>query len=282
MVWLSIALGVAYWFLDAALDSFIFNDGSFVKEVLAPDPMCLAMRLINWVIITGFALYAQLMLQKRKQVEDVLKKERDKAQKYLDVAAVMILVVERDQSVSLINRAGCSILCWEEADILGKNWFDLFVPENEQEQQKKNFAASLHDRSKLVEYSESAVVTRHRGERIIAWHNAVLLDKNGKPTALLYSGADVTGLKQAEQERELLIRELQQALKEVKMLGELLPICATCKKIRDDKGYWHQVEVYIGNQTGTKFSHGICPECKQQYYDELAKWTADSADRKTN
>ena len=71
---------------------------------------------------------------------------------------------------------------------------------------------------------------------------------------------------QAEEEKEKLIFKLQKALDEVKTLGGLLPICASCKKIRDDKGYWNQLEGYIQKHTGTAFSHGICPDCAKKLY----------------
>ena len=80
---------------------------------------------------------------------------------------------------------------------------------------------------------------------------------------------DITVRKQTEREREALISKLQQALSEVKTLSGLLPICAVCKKIRDDKGYWNQLEIYIRKHTGAQFSHGICPECAQKMYPEL-------------
>ncbi len=74
-----------------------------------------------------------------------------------------------------------------------------------------------------------------------------------------------------EKEREKLIAELQEALAHVKILSGLLPICASCKKIRDDQGYWHQVEVYIRNHTDVEFSHGLCPDCARRYYPEFFK-----------
>ena len=70
----------------------------------------------------------------------------------------------------------------------------------------------------------------------------------------------------AEQERDRYIKELQQALREVKQLGGLLPICAKCKKIRDDKGYWNQLEGYIQKHSDAQFSHGMCPECSDELY----------------
>jgi PAS domain S-box-containing protein len=71
------------------------------------------------------------------------------------------------------------------------------------------------------------------------------------------------------QRRKELILELQTAISEIKTLSGLLPICASCKKIRDDRGYWNQIEVFIRDHSDAEFSHGICPDCIQQLYPEL-------------
>lgn len=76
---------------------------------------------------------------------------------------------------------------------------------------------------------------------------------------------DIDDQKRHEQERERLIGELQKAVAELKTLSGLLPICASCKKIRDDHGYWTQVEVYVMAHSRAEFTHGICPECERQY-----------------
>ena len=75
--------------------------------------------------------------------------------------------------------------------------------------------------------------------------------------------------KKLEKEREKLIEELQQALSEIKTLRGFLPICANCKKIRDDEGYWQQIEEYIQARSDARFSHSICPECTKKLYPEL-------------
>ncbi len=80
---------------------------------------------------------------------------------------------------------------------------------------------------------------------------------------------DVANRKRAEQERDALIGELQEALAKVKMLSGLLPICSVCKKIRDDTGYWQQLEIYIRDHSEAMFSHGICPECAKRLYPDL-------------
>ena len=82
---------------------------------------------------------------------------------------------------------------------------------------------------------------------------------------------DITEKKMAEAEREKLIKELQKALLEVKTLQGIIPICAYCKNIRDDKGYWSQVEEYLGKHSEVDFSHGICPTCFEKNFPEMIK-----------
>ncbi len=80
---------------------------------------------------------------------------------------------------------------------------------------------------------------------------------------------DIGERKQAEREREHLVDELQRALSEVKTLSGLFPICAYCKKIRDDKGYWNQIELYIRDHSSANFTHSICPDCVKSNYADF-------------
>jgi hypothetical protein len=79
----------------------------------------------------------------------------------------------------------------------------------------------------------------------------------------------IAALKQAEEERERLIRGLQNALANIKTLHGLLPICFSCKQIRDDKGYWNQIDTYVRDHTNAEFTHSICPACAQKLYPGL-------------
>ena len=79
----------------------------------------------------------------------------------------------------------------------------------------------------------------------------------------------IAALKQAEEERERLIQQLREALASIKTLSGLLPICFSCKQIRDDKGYWNQIETYIHDHTDANFTHGICPPCARKLYPEV-------------
>ncbi|MFC1890184.1 PAS domain S-box protein [Thermodesulfobacteriota bacterium] len=83
--------------------------------------------------------------------------------------------------------------------------------------------------------------------------------------------SDITERKRAEEEREKLIHVLQEAHDEVETLSGLIPICSSCKKIRDDKGYWQHVELYIANHSNAEFSHGLCLDCAKRLYPDAFK-----------
>ena len=97
----------------------------------------------------------------------------------------------------------------------------------------------------------------------------IVKDEDGKTIKTYGVNQDITELKQAVEEREELIKNLEKALSEVKTLGGLLPICSHCKKIRDDKGYWKQIESYISEHSEAEFSHSICKECADIYYPDI-------------
>ena len=93
-----------------------------------------------------------------------------------------------------------------------------------------------------------------------------VLDDQGMPVKFRTLIRDITERVEAEREMERLIEELQDALAHVKTLKGLLPICASCKKVRDDDGYWSRLEAYLGQHSNVEFSHSICPDCMKAMY----------------
>jgi PAS domain S-box-containing protein len=96
-------------------------------------------------------------------------------------------------------------------------------------------------------------------------------DALGELIATVHVARDISEQKRAEETQRQLIARLQGALSKVQLLSGMLPICCSCKKIRDDKGYWKQIEVYIRDHSEAEFSHGICPECVAKLYPQHAK-----------
>jgi PAS domain S-box-containing protein len=138
-------------------------------------------------------------LLERKQEERSLQEERDRAQKYLEIAGVILVVLNPDQTVQLINRKGCEVLGYEPAEIIGTNWFDTFLPEKDRERTRAVFIDLISGNTKLIEYHENPVLTKTKEERIVSWHNTVLTDQTGKIVATLSSGEDITERKQVEE-----------------------------------------------------------------------------------
>ncbi len=98
---------------------------------------------------------------------------------------------------------------------------------------------------------------------------AIELDVDGNTLRMVGTLSDITERKKIENERESLIVQLHEALDEVKQLSGILPICMYCKKIRNDKGYWNQLETYISEHSEAKFSHGLCSDCAKKHYPDL-------------
>jgi PAS domain S-box-containing protein len=108
--------------------------------------------------------------------------------------------------------------------------------------------------------------TTTKGRRIWVRTIAEPIRKNSLIVKVVGTLMDISDLKQAEEAQEKQIIGLEEALVKVKTLSGLLPICAQCKKIRDDNGYWNQIESYIRDRSAVEFSHSICPGCTKELY----------------
>ncbi len=138
-------------------------------------------------------------ITERKAMEEALREERDSAQQYLDVAEVILLVLNRNQEVTLINKKGCSILGLSEGEIIGKRWFDEFLPERFRGEMKARFCEAFRSKEGFDEYYEKPVVTATGEERLVAWHHVAIRDDNGEILARLSSGEDVTEQRRIEE-----------------------------------------------------------------------------------
>ncbi len=150
-----------------------------------------------------------------------------------------------------------------------REFLKLSAPDITRKSDSNSHGTSSH-REKLLEAGRlvfESVHIRKSGEEFPVEINSNIIDQGAKPY-ILSVVRDISERKKAEEERERLIRELQDSLSEVKVLSGLLPICASCKKIRDDKGYWRRIEAYISSHSGAEFSHGICPECAKKLYPD--------------
>ena len=138
-------------------------------------------------------------ISERKRAEEAVIKERDTAQRYLDLAPVMFVSIDTEGKVILINKKGCEVLGYDEEDILGKDWFDNFLPKRLRDEVKPISLKLLTGETEAIEYFENPVLTRGGEERVIAWHNTILRNETGKIIGHLSSGEDISERKKAEE-----------------------------------------------------------------------------------
>ena len=161
----------------------------------------------------AFALHNIELEEEQKQIEERLRKERDKAQQYLDIAEVIMVAINIQGEVTLINKKGCQVLGYKEEKIIGKDWFNNFLPGRIRDEVREVSLKLLAGEIEPVEYIENAVLTKSGRERIITWHNTILKDEAGNIIGTLSSGNDITETKRAEEEKEKLESQLLHAQK---------------------------------------------------------------------
>ncbi|MGD2158646.1 MAG: PAS domain S-box protein [Anaerolineales bacterium] len=136
------------------------------------------------------------------RTQEALRRERDRAQRYLDIAGVIIVALNRQGEVTLINQKGCEILGFPKEEVLGKNWFHSFIPDGKEDETWKVFQSLQAGDIEGVEYVENPVLTASGGERIILWHNSLIVNRHGDWVGTLSSGEDITERKQTQRALE--------------------------------------------------------------------------------
>ncbi len=169
--------------------------------------------------------------------------------RFLDLVGVIIVVIDSDQKVSYVNKKGCEILGYEKEDILGKNWFDNFLPEKIRKDLKTVFNKLMDGEIELAEYFDNVVLTKAGQERIIGWHNTVLKNDAGTIIGTLSLGEDITERRRTD---EKIIQELQDRVTELKSMKMKIPICSLDKEDLREAINKHYRHISI---------EGKCSEC---------------------
>ncbi len=129
---------------------------------------------------------------------EYLRREKEWAEEYLNIAGVMLAILDADEKISRINKKGCEILGYKEEELIGRNWFDTLVPQRIRGEIRGVFGKLMAGDIEPVEYYENTLLTKDGEERIIVFHNTVIRDKNSQTVGVLFSGEDITERMQAE------------------------------------------------------------------------------------
>lgn len=214
----------------------------------------------------------------RKQAEEALRHETEMTQQYLDIVGAIIVIIEADQSVRLINQAGCRLLGYSQEEIVGQNWFDTFLPEHSRDTVKTAFAQLLRGDIQPIEFYENSVLTSDGEQRLVAWHNTALKDETGRVVAILSSGEDVTERREIEaallrtNERLSALRDID---REIAGVHSTRPIAETVLKrirtliscqradlllIREDDGELYLYATDLAGQSAIPIGQPVMPE----------------------
>jgi PAS domain S-box-containing protein len=186
--------------------------------------------------------------------------------RFFAVSIDMLCSLDFNGYFKRLNPAWERTLGYTRKELMSRPFIEFVHPDDRERTLKQN--AAVRSGGKALSF-ENRYLCKDGSFKWLRWNAAPDFAEN-----VIYSMArDVTASKQAEEEREQLLRELQAAMAEVTTLRAILPICAYCKKIRDDENHWHTVESYITRHTTTQFTHGICPTCMANEVESMDKKT---------
>jgi len=206
-------------------------------------------------------------ISERKQLEEELRKSEERYRTVLEDIDEGYFEIDLEGNLTFVNDAMCLNLGYTREELIGMNYKQY----SDETIVKKVFDifADMYRTGKSYERYEAVFINKDGTKHFSEASGFLMLNTKGEPIGFRGVVRNIDERHRMEEEREKLISELQQALSDVKTLSGLLPICASCKKIRDDKGYWNQIEVYIKDHSEAEFTHGLCPECAKRIYPEF-------------
>ncbi len=155
-----------------------------------------------------------------------LEAEKSRSQYYLDIVQTIVIVIDPDEKISLVNKKGCEVLGHIKEEIVGKNWFDTFLPVEVRELKRESFHTLLNSRLIDNEYSENQVKTKFGRNKLIAWRNRKLIGETGEITGVICAGEDITEKRMAEE----LIKESEAKFNKAYRLS---PVMKTITRLSD-------------------------------------------------
>ena len=220
------------------------------------------------VIILSF-LIAFYTLKQTALAENLLNESEEKFRTISTSVKDALIVLNNDGNITFWNNSAEAIFGYTAEEVLGRELHPLMAPKKYHDLYKRAFSQfKTEGKGSAIGQTLELSAVRKDGSEFPMELSLASYRSNGKWFAV-GTIRDISERKLAEQEKERLISDLKNALAEVKQLSGMLPICSVCKKIRDDKGYWNQIEVYIRDHSEAEFSHSICQECAKKLYPDL-------------
>ena len=211
-------------------------------------------------------------ITQEKEIERALCESEEKYKTIAENSLTGIFIFQ-DERFVFVNNRFADIHGYLPEELPEMDYRFLIHPD-----ERKAVAQRVSKRLKKEPAAQRYEIQRLKKDGTTVWCEmmASAIDYRGRP-AIMGNIIEITERKRAEEERDKLVAELQKTLSEVKTLRGFLPICSYCKQIRDDKGYWSQIESYIHKHSDAEFSHGICPECANKLYPDMDLYGDDES-----
>lgn len=202
----------------------------------------------------------------RKRMEDALKQSEEMFRRIVTTVREGIVSMDAENRITFVNAYLAEILGYEQEELVGQKFEKLLSTDERQDFLRRQEVR----KGGIQEQFERKFSTKNGAEIWTIISASPLFDAEGHFIGSFGTVTNIHERKKAEIALQQKNIELQNAMNQIKTLHGILPICAHCKKIRDDKGYWNQVEVYVRNHTEAEFSHSVCPECIAILYPEYS------------
>jgi len=220
---------------------------------------------INMAPYEGGAIITSRDITFRTLAEKAIRESEEKYRTIFECTGTAMITGDDNTMILMANSEFETLSGYTRPEIEGKKSWQEFVAKEDLAQIKEYHRLRRTNADAAPRTHEFRFIDKHGTHKhVFATVGLIPGTKIGVSSFL-----DITHRKQAEKEREKLIEELREALSTVNQLSGMLPICSSCKKIRDDKGYWNQIEAYIRDHSEAEFSHGICPACARKLYPEI-------------
>ena len=259
----------------------ITNDLEPIETILGELRFGLIASSLLLTAILGIALWFTLRkmalvplekeIELRKKAEEKIEHLFLQNKLLLDSTAEAIYGFDNNGYITFVNPAAERLTGWTANELMGQQQHKILKHSNSKgvlySEEKCRVCAVIKD--KISHFASGEILHKKDGTSFLVEYISAPMIMNDNVMGGVVAFQDITEREQKAKEREKLIKDLTKALAEVKALSGLLPICASCKKIRDDKGYWNQIEAYIRDHSEAEFSHSICPECVKKLYPDF-------------
>lgn len=190
------------------------------------------------------------------------------ADNIIETMMEFLILLDNNGKILTVNKSTLDALEYSKEEIINMS-IEILLSDNFD----RGMVLERVLRGEVMKNYEAFLRTKEGRDIPVILSSSILREEKEKLVGIVFIARDITEIKDAEEEKNKLIKQLKESIAKVKTLAGLLPICVRCKKITDDKGYWNEVETYVQRHSAAQFTHGFCPECAKNELEKVRQLT---------